>query len=63
MVESRGSWLGATLVERRGDRWLVRYDERWGGARSSLEELVETRRIGPPAPPTDEEHSPDDVDP
>lgn len=62
-VESRGSWLTATLLERRADRWLVRYDERWGGARDALEELVETRRIGAPAPPADEEHSPDDVDP
>ena len=62
-VESHGSWLPATLIERRGDRWLVRYDESWGGARDSLEELVEAERIRPPAPHMDEEHSPDDVDP
>jgi hypothetical protein len=62
-VESHGSWLQATLIERRGDRWLVRYDAAWGGARDSMEELVETARIRASAPHMDEEHSPDDVDP
>jgi len=63
MVESQGSWLPATLIERRGDRWLVRYDAAWGGARDALEELVETARLRPPVEHMDEEHSPDDVDP
>jgi len=63
MVVSHGSSLPATLVERRGDRWLVHYDAAWGGALDSLEELVETARIRPPAEHMDEEHSPDDVDP
>jgi hypothetical protein len=63
MVESHGSWLQATLIERRGDRWLVRYEASWGGARDSLEELVESERIRAPVEHVDEEHSPDDVDP
>ena len=62
-VESHGSWLPATLVERRGDRWLVRYDAAWGGARDVLEELVERHRICVAVEHVDEEHTPEDVDP
>ena len=62
-VESHGTWLPATLIERRGDRWLVRYDAAWGGARDALEELVERHRIRVPVERVDEDHTPDDVDP
>ncbi|MDB5215552.1 MAG: hypothetical protein JWO86_3479 [Myxococcaceae bacterium] len=62
-VESHGSWLPATLIERRGDRWLVRYDAAWGGAREALEELVERDRIRVSVEHVDEEHTPGDVDP
>lgn len=63
VVETHGAWLPATLVERRGGRWLVRYDVAWGGARDALEEVVETARIRASAPPSEEDHSPDDGDP
>jgi hypothetical protein len=62
-VESHGSWLPATLIERRGDRWLVRYDAAWGGARDALEELVERHRIRVAVEHVDDDHTPDDVDP
>jgi hypothetical protein len=62
-VESHGSWLPATLIERRGDRWRVRYDAAWGGARDVLEELVEHHRIRVHVEHVEEEHTPDDVDP
>ena len=63
LVESHGTWLPATLVERRGGRWLVHYSASWGGALDVLEELVESTRIRPAAPNMDQEHSPDDGDP
>ena len=63
LVESHGTWLPATLVERHGGRWLVHYSASWGGALDTLEELVESARIRPAAPPMDQEHSPDDGDP
>jgi hypothetical protein len=63
VVESHGTWLPATLVERRGGRWLVHYSASWGGALDALEELVESTRIRPAAPHMDQEHSPDDGDP
>ncbi len=65
VVESGGSWLPATLIERHGDRWLVRYEAGWSGsaARDSQEEMVERARIRVVAPHQDEEHSPDDADP
>lgn len=63
VVESHGSWLPATLLEHRGDRWLVRYEAAWGGALDSLEELVDSTRIRAPVEHAEEEHSPDDVDP
>ena len=40
-VEWQGSWLPATLLERRGDRWLVHYENR--GA--EWDEAVERERI------------------
>ena len=63
LVESHGTWLPATLVERHGGRWLVHYAASWGGALDSLEELVESARIRPPVEPMEQEHSPDDGDP
>jgi hypothetical protein len=63
LVESHGTWLPATLVERHGGRWLVHYSASWGGALDALEELVESTRIRPAVEPMDQEHSPDDGDP
>ena len=63
LVESHGTWLPATLVERHGGRWLVQYSASWGGALDALEELVESTRIRPAVEPMDQEHSPDDGDP
>lgn len=66
LVELHGTWLTATLIERRGERWLVHYDERRGAtqdARDSLEELVDSERIRVPIEPIDDDMRPDDVDP
>jgi hypothetical protein len=63
LVELHGTWLTATLIERRGDRRLVHYDERRGATRDSWEELVESERIRLPIAPIDDAMRPDDVDP
>ena len=63
LVESHGTWLPATLVERHGGRWLVHYSASWGGALDALEELVESTRIRPAVELMDQDHSPDDGDP
>lgn len=52
-VEWQGSWLPATLVERRGDRWLVRYQAGEDDDREDAEEVVERRRIRVPIEPVD----------
>jgi hypothetical protein len=64
-VAARGSWLPATLIERRGDRWLVHYDELFvrGAAHGEGEEIVERERIRVPVQPVEEDMGPDDVDP
>jgi hypothetical protein len=63
LVELHGTWLLATLIERRGDRWLVHFDERRGATRESWAELVESERIRVPLERTEEDMGPDDVDP
>lgn len=64
LVELHGTWLPATLIERRGDRWLVHFDERRGPTpRESRAELVESERIRVPLERIEEDTAPDDVDP
>lgn len=41
-IESNGTWLPATLVEQRGDRWLVLYLATTG---DRIPEVVERERI------------------
>jgi hypothetical protein len=65
VAASHGSWLPATLIERRGERWLVHYDQLFarGTANGDTEELVERDRIRVPLAPVEEDMGPDDVDP
>lgn len=60
-IEWLGSWLPATLVERRGDRWLVRYEA--GDNGDYAEETVERERIRLPVAAPDDEVGEVDVDP
>jgi hypothetical protein len=64
-VAAHGSWLPATLIERRGDRWLVHYDETFvhGSAAGVPEEIVERERIRVPVQRVDTDLGPDDADP
>ena len=67
-VEWQGSWLPATLVERRGDRWRVRYtlgddDETGEPGAVAAEETVERERIRTPVEPVEDEGDEVDVDP
>jgi hypothetical protein len=59
-IEWQGSWLPATLVERRGDRWLVRYET---GEGREFVETVERERIRIPVAPADDDSGEVDVDP
>lgn len=67
-VEWQGSWLPATLVERRGDRWRVRYllgddeDSAEPGGEAA-EEIVARERIRIPVEPVEDEGVEVDVDP
>lgn len=62
-IEWQGSWLPATLVERRGDRWLVRYEAGEADHREYAEETVERERIRVPVILPDDEAGEVDVDP
>lgn len=58
-VEWQGSWFPATILERKGDRWLIHYD-RFG---DGWDETVERERIRPRVKPVQDEASEDDGDP
>lgn len=67
-VEWQGSWLPATLVERRGDRWRVRYalgdgEDSGEPDTDAAEETVERERIRVPTEPVEDEGVEVDVDP
>lgn len=62
-IQWMGSWLPATLVERRGDRWLVRYEAGEDDDREYAEETVERERIRQASPRIYDEGVEVDVDP
>jgi len=61
-IEWQGSWLPATLIGRKGDRWLVRYEAGRDSGESG-EEAVERERIRVAVEPPDDETGELDVDP
>jgi hypothetical protein len=61
-IEWQGSWLPATLIERRGDHWLVRYDA-GPDSREDGEEAVARARIRVAVEAADDETGEGDVDP
>ncbi len=63
LVEWDGTWVPATLIERRGERWLVHYDEGWRPPALPLEELVDSGSIGARMRHAGEPPAKDDEDP
>lgn len=58
-VEWKGSWFPATILERRGDRWLIHYD-RFG---DEWDETVDRERIRARVKAVEDETTEDDGDP